>query len=152
VTTVDLPHVFTCDNFRDVAALKLEPQFENYMGEAFKPLGVCLDFWQPTVTAGTNRVYRVTLVNDTYEPARGRLTLAWQRESGGIVGAQAEQSFDVAPVGLSCLEIELAAPAREGRYVLTGTALWAGKSFSPTLSRRQVAVTKSDSQEPLPTQ
>ena len=137
--------MFTCDNFRDVAALKLEPQFEKYMGEAFKPLGVCLDFWQPALSAGTNRVYRVTLVNDTYEPARGRLTLAWQRESGGTVGAQAEKSFEVAPVGRSCCEIELAAPAREGRYVLTGKASWAGKSFNPIISRRQVTVTKTDS-------
>jgi hypothetical protein len=147
----DLPHVFTCDNFLDVAALKLEPHFESYMGEAFKPLGVYLDFWQPTVSAGTNRVYRVTLVNDTHEPARGWLTLAWLRESGGTVGAQAKQPFEVAPVGRSCCEIELAAPAGEGRYVLTGKASWAGKSFSPTLSRRQVTVTKADSKPPEPT-
>jgi hypothetical protein len=141
----DLPHVFTCDNFRDVAALKLEPHFENYMREAFKPLGVYLDFWQPTLPAGAKRAYRITLVNDTHEPARGKVTLAWLRESGGAAVAQAEQPFEVAPVGRTSCEIELAAPAREGRYVLTAKASGLGKSSSPTLSRRQVTVTKTDS-------
>jgi hypothetical protein len=141
----DLPHVFTCDNFRDVATLKLEPHFENYMREAFKPLGVYLDFWQPTLPAGLKRTYRITLVNDTHEPVRGRLTLAWLRESGGAAVAQMEQPFEVAPVGRTSCEIQLAAPAREGRYVLTAKASGLGKSSSPTLSRRQVTVTKTDS-------
>lgn len=136
----DLPEVFTCDNFSDVPALKFEPNFENYMGEAFKPLGVYIDFWQPSVSAGTNRAYRITLVNDTQEPARGELTLAWLNESGGIVGASVKQSFDVAAAGRSSLAMELAAPAQGGRYVLTAQASWSGKSFSPIRSRRQVTV------------
>ena len=78
----DLPHAFTCDNFRNIETLELEPHFEDYMREAFKPLGVYLDFWQPTLPPGTKRSYRVTLVNDTHEPARGHLTLAWLPESG----------------------------------------------------------------------
>ena len=48
------------------------------MGEAFKPLGVYVNFWQPTLPAGGERSYRVTIINDTYEPARGRLELGWQ--------------------------------------------------------------------------
>jgi hypothetical protein len=114
------------------------------MREAFKPLGVYLDFWQPTLPAGAKRAYRVTLVNDTHEPARGKVTLAWLRESGGAAVAQAEQPFEVAPVGRTNCEIELAAPAREGRYVLMAKASGLGKSASPTLSRRQVTVTKTD--------
>ena len=136
----DLPEVFTCDNFCDVPALKFEPNFENYMSEAFKPLGVYIDFWQPSVSAGTNRAYRVTLVNDTQEAAHGELTLAWLDESGGTVGAPVKQSFEVAPVGRSSLAMELAAPVQGGRYVLTAQASWAGKSFSPIRSRRQVTV------------
>jgi len=143
----DLPHVFTCDNFRDVAALKLEPHFESYLREAFKPLGVYLDFWQPTLPPGAQRVYRVTLVNDTHEPACGRLTLAWLREQGGGAVAQVEQPFEVAPVGRSSCEIELATPAREGRYVLTAKASWSGKPSSPTLSRRQVIVTRRQAKQ-----
>jgi hypothetical protein len=138
----DLPHAVTCDNFRDVAALKLEPHFQEYMREAFKPLGVYVDFWQPTLLAGTKRMYRLTLVNDTQEPVRGHLTLAWVREQGGSAVAQEEQPFTVEAVGRSYSEIELAAPAREGRYVLTAKAFCDGKPWGPTLSRRQLTITK----------
>ena len=69
----DLPHAFTCDNFRDVAHLQLDPDFEDYMAEAFKPLGAYLDFWQQSLPSATKRNYRVKLVNDTQETATGRL-------------------------------------------------------------------------------
>lgn len=138
----DLPQAFTCDNFRDVAALELEPNFKNYAREAFKPLGVYIDFWQPTLPPGAKHKYRVTLVNDTQEPARGQLTLAWVSEQGVTRVAVAEQAFEVAPVGRTQCEIELTTPADGGLYVLTASASWPGKSFSPTLSRRQVSVTK----------
>jgi hypothetical protein len=136
----DLPHGFTCDNFRDVATLELEPNFEMSMREAFKPLGVYIDFWQPTLPAGAKRAYRVALVNDTHEVAQGLLKLAWLRKDGGSAVAETEQSFEVPAVGRADYELELATPTPEGHYVLTANAWWAGKSFSPTLSRRQVTV------------
>ena len=97
----DLPDAFTCDNFRDVARLKLEPHFEDYMREAFKPLGVYLDFWQPALAAGARRSYRVTLVNDLPAPLRGRLTLGWQAARGGKIVSQTEQAFEVPAAGRS---------------------------------------------------
>ena len=36
----------------------------------------------------------------------------------------------------------LATPAAPGRYVLTAKAYWEGKPWSPTVSRRNVAVGK----------
>ena len=53
------------------------------MSEAFKPLGVYVNFWQPQLAAGSTRSYRVMLVNDTYEPAKGKLTLAWEAGERG---------------------------------------------------------------------
>ncbi len=43
--TADFPTAFTGDLFLDVQNLKLNPVYENYMKEAFKPLGVYLHFW-----------------------------------------------------------------------------------------------------------
>ena len=40
--TFSFPGVFTADHFRDVTKLNLNPWFEDYMSEAFKPLGVYL--------------------------------------------------------------------------------------------------------------
>lgn len=140
----DLPHVFTCDNFLNVAALKLEPHFEDYMREAFKPLGVYLDFWQPALPTGAKRAYRVTLVNDTQAPLRGRLTLSWLPARGGSVVSQTERSFEVSAAGRSSCDLELAAPPREGQYLLIARASCDGQRWSPTLSRRQVTITQTE--------
>ena len=43
----DVPQAVTCDNFRDVEPLVLDPYFADYVGDAFKPLGIYLNFWQP---------------------------------------------------------------------------------------------------------
>ena len=68
------------------------------MVQAFKPLGVYLDFWQPSLPSATKRTYRVQLVNDTHETATGRLSLTWEPQQGGLP-VQAETRFTVAPVG-----------------------------------------------------
>lgn len=135
----DLPHAFTCDNFRDVAQLQLDPDFENYMVQACKPLGVYLDFWQPGLPSTTKRTYRVKLVNDTQETATGRLSLAWEPEQGGLP-VQAETHFTVAPVGTAAYSLELATPSRPGQRLLVARAFWDSKPWSPTISRRKVSI------------
>ena len=134
----DLPHAFTCDNFRDVAHLQLDPDFEDYMLQAFKPLGAYLDFWQSSLPSGMTRTYRVQLVNDTHETASGRLSLTWEHEQEGRPVQQAETQFTVAPVGTAVCELELPAPSSAGRYLLAARAFWDGKPWSPTVSRRKV--------------
>jgi hypothetical protein len=47
--TCSYPGVYTADHFADVRKLKLDPAFADYLGEAFKPLGVYLDCFQPTL-------------------------------------------------------------------------------------------------------
>ena len=67
------------------------------------------------------------------EPARG----------GGAV-SQTEQSFEVPAVGRAVCDLELAAPPREGQYVLIARASCDGQRWSPTLSRRQVTITQPE--------
>ena len=132
----DLPHAFTCDNFRDVAHLQLDPDFEDYLAQAFKPLGVCLEFWQASLPAAIKRTYRVTLINDTHQTAAGRLTLAWEPGQNGA----AETRFTVPPGGTAVCDLELPAPAGPGEHVLTARAFWDDKPWSPVLSRRKVTI------------
>jgi len=136
----DLPHCFTCDNFSDVRRPRLEAHFADYMGEAFKPLGVYINFWQPALTAAGERSYRVTIINDTYEPAHGRLELAWQFPSGAPAAANVQRGIEVPALGKVIYEATLATPAAPGQYELIAKAHWEGKPWSPTLSRRNVAV------------
>ena len=93
------PHIYTCDNFRDVRTLEFQPHFEDYMGEAFKPLGVYIHFWQPTLEARAKRTFRVMMVNDTGQQMTGNLMLTLEPCSGGKQAARAETRFDVAALG-----------------------------------------------------
>ncbi len=50
--TCSYPGVYTSDHFNDVTRLELDPAFVDYVGEAFKPLGVYVNFFQPTLQSG----------------------------------------------------------------------------------------------------
>ncbi|MBU4400417.1 MAG: hypothetical protein KKE86_13915 [Planctomycetes bacterium] len=141
----DRPTSFTCDNFRDVRRLQFHPEFERYMGEAFKPLGVYVNFFQPKLPAGSERTYRVMMVNDTDEAALGRLELVWQAEGGARAAASSQRRFEVPALGQANYDITLATPAAPGNYVLAAKAHWDGKSWSPTIARRKVLVNEPQS-------
>ena len=141
----DLPHAFTCDNFRDVETLELDPYFIDYVREAFKPLGVYVHFWQPTLPAGHERVYRVMLVNDTHRPVQGRLELVWQQEDGRGQSPRTTGGFAMQALGQQTCELTLAAPQTPGKYRLVAKAfgLGEGQPESPTISRRKVQIVPS---------
>ena len=135
--TCSYPGVFTSDHFRDVRTLELDPFFADYMGEAMKPLGVYLNFFQPTLAGGKGRSYRVMMVNDGYEAKRGELRLSFEGEDGREA-AHAEAPFEITALGTLTTDLRLAAPAAPGRYLLKATATAAGGER--TLSRRKVEV------------
>jgi len=135
--TCSYPGVFTADHFEDVRTLKLNPWFEDYMGEAMKPLGVYVNFFQPTLAAGKARRFQVMMVNDLYAAEKGELGLTLEREDGREV-VRAAKAFDIAPLGTLGHELELAVPSEPGRYLLKATAVT--ESGSRTVSRRKVTI------------
>jgi len=136
----DLPNCFTCDNFRDVERLELDPYFRDYMGEAFKPLGIYVNFWQPELPPATERRFPVLMVNDTDEPMKGKLELVWEPERGGAAVGRTQTPFAISALGQAAFEVVLAAPKAEGKYLLRASASCDGKSWSPTVSRRKVRI------------
>jgi hypothetical protein len=131
------PGVFTADHFRDVETLTLEPHFEDYMGEAMKPLGVYVNFFQPVLQPGERRSYRVMMVNDTYGDEAGDLALTLETAEGREV-ERVTAPFSLAALGASSHDLELRAPETPGVYLLKATATSTeGKS---TVSRRKVAI------------
>lgn len=135
--TCSYPGVFTADHFEDVKSLKLNPWFEDYMGEAMKPLGVYLAFFQASLPAGEARSFRVMMVNDRYDAERGELRLTLEAQDGREV-ARATRPFDIAPLGTLTHDLELVVPGEPGRYLLKATAV--GGSGSRTVSRRKVTI------------
>src|SRR5581483_3747250 len=126
------PGAYTCDNFADVEKLKLQPEFADYVGEAFKPLGVYLNFWQPTLKGGEEREFIVMMVNDESRPASGPLALALERENGECV-ARVERPFTIAAIGQETYRLRLRVPDSAGKYILKATG-------GGTVSRRRVEI------------
>ena len=135
--TCSYPGVYTADHFEDVKALKLDPAFEDYMGEAFKPLGVYLNFFQPKLAPAQGRSYRVMMVNDGYGAEQGELRLAFET-GDGREATRAVAPFEIAALGALSHDFELVSPAEPGPYVLKATATT--QSGSRTISRRKVTV------------
>ena len=135
--TASFPGGYTADHFEDAEQLRLEPNFADYMRHAFNPLGVYINFWQPKIPKAASRRVAVMMVNDRNEVAGGRLTLAWESESGETA-ARKEQVFEVAALGQTSYLIEVEVPARPGAYVLKATA--DDGRHPPTVSRRKAAV------------
>ncbi len=119
--TCSYPGVYTSDHFRDVTKLELDPAFADYMGQAFKPLGVYLNFFQPKLPAGTSRSFKVMMVNDHPQAVRGTLVLTLENESGQPL-ARAERRFELAAGGDASHELSLAVPAAAGKCLLEATA------------------------------
>jgi beta-galactosidase len=138
--TASVPGGFTSDNFADVERLRLEPHFADYLGQAFKPLGVFLNFFHPTLTAAENKIFTVMMVNDSATSRTGTLELEYVDEHGASV-TRTMTGFHLRPLGADSYLLTLAAPTVEGKYTLQAKAIPAEDSTDATLSRRWVRIT-----------
>lgn len=141
--TASFPGAFTSDNFRNVETLELEPHFENYLSEAFKPLGVYLNFWQPTQPAGSEQAFKVLVINDERNPVNGSLALVLETATGEAV-AQSEVPMYLPPNGQQTLLIRLRFPGTTGSYVLKAVAQAGNGPSQPTICRRKLALVSAD--------
>ncbi|OGV71092.1 MAG: hypothetical protein A2283_21555 [Lentisphaerae bacterium RIFOXYA12_FULL_48_11] len=136
----DLPNVFTCDNLHDVKNLEFEPRFEYYMREAFKPLGVYINFWQPHARQNEERSYQVMMINDEHDLAKGRLLLTWENAGDDKVVSRQEMNYEIPGLGQMSYQVKVQSPKEPGNYILKAAAYWDGKPWSPVVSRRKVQV------------
>jgi hypothetical protein len=139
--TCSIAGAVTSDPFHDVVALELEPHFKDYLGEAFKPLGIYLNFWQPTLPAGFPRRFVVMMVNDHYTAAAGKLVLSLA-DASGAEAARRELSFQLPGLGQQTYHFDLDLPGKPGNYLLKAAAYQAGDTHNgPTVCRRKVSLT-----------
>jgi len=138
--TACFPKAITGDHFRDVEAPELEPNFKDYMGEAFKPLGVYLNFFQPTLEAGSKHRFFVMMINDDHTEAKGNLTLSLQGEDGKEM-LRHDQPFAVPELGQQTYKFDVTVPDTLGKCLLRAAAYRAGEEREgPTVSRRKLAI------------
>ena len=141
--TCSYPGVFTADNFLNVKTLKLEPNFADYVGEAFKPLGVYVNFFQPTLAAGAQRSFTIKMVNDLAKPAEGELVLSLETEAG-LELAHATNHFQLVALGDATLQMPLTIPTATNKCILKATARPEGEGKPlVTVCRRWVTLTEA---------
>src|SRR6202140_1773301 len=111
------PEGYTSDHFRDVERLDLNPEFMDYMSNAFAPLGVYLNFWKPSLTAGSTPSLQVMMVNDEDREVEGTLTLALENAKGERVANQTAK-FKIAPLGQQTSYNDFKFPQTTGDFLL----------------------------------
>lgn len=139
--TGSYPGVYTADHFADVVKLELDPAFADSMGEAFKPLGVYLNFFQPTLAPATDRTFKVMLVNDEPRPADGKLAVVLQDAKGGTL-AMSDTRYTLPALGATAVDLTLSIPAdAAGKCTVVAVADADDEKFgTSTRSRRRVTV------------
>lgn len=135
--TASDPKGFTSDHFRDLKKLELEPHFEKAMEQAFNPLGIYLNYWQPSLNTDESRDYTIAMVNDEDRPRTGKLRPMFM-DSGSKEVAAEEVPFSLAPLGAQSYTLTLKAPAAPGNYSLQAVAVAQDDSAHATISRRDV--------------
>jgi hypothetical protein len=141
--TASFPGAYTSDHFRDVAKLELEPHFADYVSEAFKPLGVYINFWREELATGAPRTFDVMMVNDYGRALSGQLKLTLEAADGSVA-ASAERAFELNAAGAHTWRLTLNVPAREDDYTLKATATADQSVREPaTVSRRMVRVARA---------
>jgi hypothetical protein len=115
--------------FDDTTALRLQPDFEHYMSEAFRPLGVCINFWgdgKPTdslrqvfpVHAESEHKFSITVINDDHEPVNGDLIVSLEDAKGAPLATR-RLPFHIAGAGREVYEVVLPIPKNTGGHAST---------------------------------
>ncbi len=106
----------TSDHFLDAATRKWEPEFLKYVPDAFSPVGLMLDEWGDTLTAGKSHTFTVLTINDLEKDWRGQLELRVMQE--GAVLAKSSEAVFVPAFGATTLKLACVLPATKGTYTV----------------------------------
>jgi len=127
----------TSDHFIDIEKLEFEPMFEQYVRDAFAPVGVMLDFWDDRAAAGARLPLKVYVTNDLYEAWDGAAKLVLLRD--GQVVAEQIKACRVDALGSKVVSFEQAIPEAPGDYQLAAE-LVVGLTQAGTRSLRDFTV------------
>jgi hypothetical protein len=118
----------TSDHFLDVAKLQMEPRYVEYVGEAFNPVGLMLDFWREKVAPGEKRKLSIYVINDRPEPWTGAIEVQ-------VFGGDDKMDIDeTEAITVQGLEREIISfthtfPAKPGNYQLVARLRDGGKTI-----------------------
>jgi beta-galactosidase len=103
----------TSDSLSDVEHPAFEPHFVQYVGDAFAPVGVMLDFWAADCARGAPLKLSVVVINDLASDWHGPVTLRLSNETKVLAGMT--QAGTVAAFGREVFTFELKVPDAAGQ-------------------------------------
>ena len=108
------PHAVTSDHFRDVRKLILDPAFQRYVGDAFAPVGLMVDFWGGDLPAGRTHPISVIAINDLDRDWRGTIHFFAVRDAKTVF--EENQSCAIPALGSRTLQFRPTVPSEPGNY------------------------------------
>lgn len=130
-------HAAVIDNYKDPVKGEFQPAFIKYVREAFKPMGVYLEFWKRELQAGENRVFYVMMINDYLNDKKGEVTVRFEYNDGTCIEIEKKQ-FRVTANGQQTLLFDITIPQKLGKATMIATAI--SDDGLTTLSQRWVEV------------
>jgi len=114
----------TSDHWADVEKLTWEPEFYTYVRDAFAPVGVMLDAYEPEYQAGAVQQFPVSVINDLYDPWEGTVRLRVLRDGNTV--EEKVQSCKVPGLGGTRLNFTINLPAELADYQLEAALIKPG--------------------------
>lgn len=106
----------TSDHFVDMEALTFEPNFVKYVRDAFSPVGLMIDYWGGTLTAGSEREFKAYVINDLYTEWEG--TVHFRLMRGQEMIAEQSGKCSVKGLGREVVSFTQTIPNQVGEYQL----------------------------------
>lgn len=133
----------TSDHFIDIEKLTWEPQFYDYVRDAFAPTGLMLDFWAAQAVAGEKREIPLIAINDRDEDWKGAVRLRLLRDDKKVLEQQLP--LELPALGDKRLAFAIEMPAAPGDYVMEAALLRSGEeSARPVRSLRDFTLLSAE--------
>jgi hypothetical protein len=136
----------TSDHFGDLEKLTLEPHFDEYMRNAFAPVGLMIDEWAEDLPAGEKRNFPVVVINDRDEKWSGPVHFSisdmpsWTTYpplsllgGKGLSLVRLEENCELEPLGRKTLTFSATIPTTPGKYQLVAKLSMVGKKTTMSL-------------------
>ncbi len=144
--TVDHPLSNTSDLFIDLEKAELNPVYEKYFKEAFKPLGVYLNFTQDTLALQENYPFVVMMVNDEYKTMQGRIEVSVTKLDGTVLFKESKP-FGLSELSSHSYQLKVRLPLETGHYYVKAIAYYNNNQTTTSLRTLSLYKPKNYSNE-----
>ncbi|MCX6873614.1 MAG: hypothetical protein NTW21_07375 [Verrucomicrobia bacterium] len=120
----------TSDHWTDVTKLTWEPEFYKYVKDAFAPVGVMIDAYEPEYLAGSARDFPVSIINDLNQPWEGSVRLRITKPGETVVVKEEIKPFKVEAAGGTKVTFKVSIPPAGADFELEAALMKAGQPIA----------------------